>query len=135
MTVKYQVERRPIGPTGKIYRGTQPGDYVSILSNPYDTALGGATGMVTSVKAIDSGSGGHASYVPAGNPVPDIVNSSSNYVYSHVVEVTGEPWLVYSTHFSIESALDSAAPLASAVGKDNIRIVKVLNHNTQFTLS
>lgn len=134
MGVKYQVERRPIGPTGKVYRGTQPGDYVSVLSNPTDQALGGPEGLVTSIKQLGSGSGAAPKYVPAGFTIPPLVKASSTQEFSHVVEVSGEPWLTHSTHYSVESALESAAPLAGAIGQDNVRIVKVISHTTLFKI-
>lgn len=135
MTVKYQVERRPIGPTGRVYRGTQPGDYISVLSNPTDTALGGASGLVNTIKPLGTGSGAAPKYVPAGFDIPPLQKASSTNEYSHVVELNGEPWLAHSTHFSIESALESAAPLAGAIGQENVRLIKILNHTTQFKLN
>lgn len=119
MTVKYQVERRPIGPTGKIYRGAQTGDYVAVPTHP--TKLGNGTGSL-----------GQSSYLyPPGVKVPDPGQSTN----SHMQEINGEPWIVHSTHFSVDSATESAAPLASAIGSENVRIVQVLSHKTFFKLN
>lgn len=134
MVVKFQVERRPIGPSGKVYRGTEPGDYVSVLSNPTHPSLGGPSGIVQGVKPLLRGQSVAVSYVAAGQQIPPLSISAVGEVYSHVVEVSGEPWLVHSSHFSLESALESAAPLAGAIGAENVRIVKVLSHSTQFLL-
>lgn len=126
--VKYQVERRPISANGTVYRGLKNGDYVLTLTNPENIA------DPTKVFALSSGSSGHASFVPVKGVVPTLDAGSSGKIYSHVQEVIGEPWLVHSTHFSIESALDSAAPLAGAIGSENVRIVQVLSHTTTFKL-
>lgn len=146
MTVKYQVERRPIGPTGQVYRGTEPGDYISVLTNPTDPSLGGASGMVKTPKALTTGTVAGPQYIPAGYTIPalakvDTVPSTGGTPakpggtqLSHLVEVSGEPWLVHSTHFSVESALESAAPLAGAIGADNVRIIKVIPHSTSFNI-
>lgn len=134
MVVKFQVERRPIGPTGKVYRGTSPGDYISILSNPTHAKLGSTLGVITTVKPLGSGQGQKISYVPAGFAVPALQSSTNGEDFSHVMELSGEPWLVHSSHFSVDSALSSAAPLAGAIGAENVRIVKVLSHSTNFKL-
>lgn len=135
MVVKFQVERRPVGPTGKVYYGKSPGDYVAILSNPTHPSLGGLSGIVSSIKPLQSGSGASAKYVPAGFTVPPLQTGSSSNEFSHVVEVSGEPWLVHSSHHAIDSAIESAAPLAGAIGAENVRIVKILSHSTQFKLN
>lgn len=135
MVVKFQVERRPVGPTGKVYYGKAPGDYVAILSNPTDPGLGGTLGMITSIKALNSGQSSPVSYVPAGFTIPPLINTTNGKVMSHVVEVSGEPWLVHSSHHAIDSAIESAAPLAGAIGAENVRIVKVLSHSTNFKLN
>lgn len=137
MAVKYQVERRPIGPTGKVYRGIEPGDNVAVLSNPTHKMLGMASGgIVKGISKLGKGQSQTISYVPFGEKTPELkIDTSGTEDYSHVVEVNGEPWLVHSTHFSIESALESAAPLAGAIGKENVRIVKVLSHTTLFKLN
>jgi hypothetical protein len=124
MGVKYQVERRPISKSGKVYRGTGYGDYITVLTHPQNMETPGAVeNLGSTTKAV---------LVPPGVEVPTLGTSSP--AKSHVQEVNGEPWLVHSTHFSVESALESAAPLAGALGKENVRIVKVLSHTTQFKL-
>lgn len=135
MVVKFQVERRPVGPTGKVYYGREKGDGIAILSNPTHKDLGSTSGNITSIKALGRGNGQRVSYVPMGLDIPDLQVSSSTEDFSHVVEQIGEPWLVFSSHHSIESAIESAAPLASAIGAANVRIVKVLNHTTQFKIN
>lgn len=135
MVVKFQVERRPVGPTGKVYYGKSPGDYVAILSNPTHPSLGGNLGIVGSIKTLASGQGMFPSYVPAGFTAPALAKSANGEVFSHIVEVSGEPWLVHSSHHAIDSAIESAAPLAGAIGAENVRIVKVLSHSTQFKLN
>lgn len=119
MVVKYQVERRPIGPTGKIYRGSASGDYVSVPTHP--TKLKGGTGSL----------GQSATLYQPGVTVPDPGQSTN----SHMQEINGEPWIVHSTHFSVDSATESAAPLASAIGAENVRIIQVLSHKTVFKLN
>lgn len=59
---------------------------------------------------------------------------NADYIKAGSFEVKGEPWVVHSTHFSLESALASAAPLATAIGSDNLRIVKVITGGTEFKL-
>lgn len=145
MVVKFQVERRPIGPTGVVYRGTSPGDYIAVLSNPKHEKLGaGVDGYVRSIKKLGEGPGQTVSYVPAGMPVPKLVDTPASSGgststpaskdYTHVMELSGEPWLVHSSHYSVDGALEAAAPLAAAIGADNIRIIKVLSHTTSFNL-
>lgn len=178
--VKYQVERRPISKSGKVYRGTGYGDYVLTLTHPENikgvsetgsASVGtskintfGASPMVSTAgvplipfplgrisgSKDDSGNGrfvaAHAYFVPAEIDSPSLIkefdfgtsaapDKVSATAVSHVQEQNGEPWLVHSTHFSIDSALESAAPLAGAVGTDNVRIVKVLSHTTTFKLN
>lgn len=135
MVVKYQVERRPMGPTGKVYRGSGPGDYVSVLSNPGHKDLGGPGMMITSIKPLARGQSYFPKYVPAGSTVPPLLSGTNGEEYSHVVEVSGEPWLVHSSHHAMDSALESAAPLAGSIGSENVRIVKVLSHTTVFKLN
>lgn len=119
MVVKYQVERRPIGPTGKVYRGSASGDYVSVPTHP--TKLPGGTGRL----------GMSAQLFPPGVKAPD----PDMQTQSHMQEINGEPWIVHSTHFSVDSATESAAPLASAIGAENVRIIQVLSHKTVFKLN
>jgi len=131
--VQYQVERRPISASGKVYRGLGRGDYITTLTNPENieqfsapTDLNPATANVITAK-----------FVPAKVAVPPLSSpggGTTQPAKSHVQEQIGEPWLVHSTHFSVESALDSAAPLAGAIGSDNVRIVQVLSHTTNFKL-
>ena len=135
MVVKFQVERRPVGPTGKVYYGREKGDGVAILSNPTHMSLGGTKGNITAVKPLGRGQGQRISYVPMGNDVPPLTVQSSTEDFSHVVEQIGEPWLVHSSHHSVDSAIEAAAPLASAIGAANVRIIKVLNHTTEFKLN
>jgi hypothetical protein len=137
MSVKYQVERRPMSASGKVYRGTGHGDYVLTLTRPEKNPNGSQIAL--------SAAGGqnivaHCYYIPAGvepKDFPKYVVQSGTYsaeALSHVQEVNGEPWLVHSTHFSIDSALESAAPLAAAIGSENVRIIKVLSHTMEFKL-
>lgn len=132
MVVKFQVERRPVGPTGKVYYGRERGDGVSVLSNPFSAKLGGPSGLVKTVMQICRGS--NASYVPMGGLVIPPLRED-NGEYSHVVEQQGEPWLVHSSHHAIDAAIESAAPLAAAIGAGNVRIIKVMNHTTKFELN
>lgn len=143
--VKYQVERRPIGPSGKVYRGQQPGDYISVLTDPenltnFTTAsiLGGdmqpaSTGGGSAPPKVIS----HAKYVPVGVKAPSLATGTNPNValaVSHVIEQIGEPWLVHSTHFSVESATEGAATLANAIGAENVRIVKVITGALEFKI-
>ncbi|WP_422661758.1 hypothetical protein ACK8P5_25730 (plasmid) [Paenibacillus sp. EC2-1] len=132
--VKYQVERRPITPGGKVIRGSQPGDYVAILTNPENVVP--ATGILNQPVDLASSSGVQAKYIPVGftGPIPPLSTGSSAGAKSHVVEVIGECWLVASTHFSVESATDAAASLANAIGAENVRIVKVITGRTEFKI-
>ncbi len=123
--VKFQVERRPISPDGKVFRGLKPLDYISVPSHAKTVLEGDA---VSGTGTLNFGVG--VTYVPVGEDVP----TPTQVVKSHMVELVGEPWLVVSTHFSIESALAAAAPVAGAIGADNVRIVQVLSHSTQFKL-
>lgn len=124
MSVKYQIERRPISPSGKIYRGLGYGDYITVLTHPQNMSKPG--------KVEELAGNYSAVLVPPGADVPPF--PSTNAPKTHVQEVNGEPWLVHSTHFSIESALTSIAPLASAIGTENVRIVKVLSHAMELKL-
>ncbi len=136
MVVKFQVERRPIGPTGKVYYGREKGDGVALLANPMHETLGGKTnGLISSVKPLNSGQSSSAKYVPMGLEVPPHVKTQNSEEISHVVEQIGEPWLVYSSHHSVDAAIAAAAPLAAAIGATNVRIIKVLSHTTEFKLS
>lgn len=122
MVVKYQVERRPISANGKVYRGSKSGDYVFLPSDPE------RLGAITAGGAyLGSGAGAY----PPGAKLPELGSS----IRSHFVEVNGEPWVVHSTHFSVDSATESAAPLASAIGAENVRIIQVLSHKTVFKLN
>ena len=132
MVVKYQVERRPIGPTGKIYYGREYGDGVTVLSNPDHQNL---KPMGSSPKPLSKGEGISPKYVPMNAVIPPLVKHDDGEEFSHLVEQIGEPWLVHSTHHSVDSAIESAAPLASAIGAANVRIIKVLNHTTEFKLN
>lgn len=126
MGVKYQVERRPISPTdGKVYRGTGYGDYIVVPTE--------SVKLTSLQKGSTQGTGLGASIYPAMTPSANIKTSQT--ITTNFVELNGEPWLVHSTHFSVESAIESAAPLAGALGKENVRIVKVLSHTTQFKLN
>lgn len=136
MVVKFQVERRPIGPTGKVYYGRERGDGVALLANPMHELLGGLTnGIINAVKPLDSGQSGVTRYVPMGLDVPPHNKSQNGEDISHVVEQVGEPWLVFSSHHSMDAAIAAAAPLASAIGADNVRIIKVLSHKTEFKIN
>lgn len=129
---KYQVERRPITDSGTVLRGLQNGDYVLTLTDP--KAITDPTVQTSLSKPIPSSPTQAASYfIPAGKQPTGI--AATQQPMSHVKEIPGEPWLVHSTHSSIESALDSAAPLASAIGSDNVRIVQVLSHKMNFKLN
>ena len=136
MVVKFQVERRPIGPTGKVYYGRERGDGVSLLANPMHKTLGGKTnGIINAVKPLNSGQGGISRFVPMGLTVPPHNKTPNGEDISHVVEQIGEPWLVFSSHHSVDAAIAAAAPLAAAIGANNVRIIKVLNHATEFKLN
>lgn len=129
--VQFQVERRPISANGKVYRGLQSGDYITTLTHPENiTNFTAATDLAGTSNAVP------AKFVPAKVEVPSITGTGGSQApaKSHVQEQIGEPWLVHSTHFSVESALDSAAPLSGAIGSDNVRIVQVLSHTTNFKL-
>jgi hypothetical protein len=193
--VMYQVERRPIGDDGHVYRGLDTGDYVltktkadvkttdiveiARLSNATGTGVlsahitttGSTLPSVTPPKMLDSsgalintpagilpdpagGSSGSSSIALINSrvrilrdkePTPPYDYSTSagtsqsastftQSVKTHFREVVGEPWVVYSTHFSIESAIESAALIASALGAENVRIVKVITGAFQFKL-
>lgn len=134
MTVKFQVERRPIGPTGKVYYGRERGDGVAVLSYPEHDSLGGVSQLVRTVRPLGSGSGQRPSYVPMNMTIPKLQSESSTKDFSHVVEQVGEPWLVFSSHHSADAAVASAAPLAAAIGAANVRIIKVISHTTEFKL-
>lgn len=136
MTVKFQVERRPIGPTGKVHYGREKGDGVAVLSNPnHETLLGtNEKKAMNSARPLHTGQSGRPKYVPMGLDVPLLVKGSNVEEYSHMVEQVGEPWLVFSSHHSADAAVASAAPLAAAIGADNVRIIKVISHTTEFKL-
>ena len=140
MVVKFQVERRPIAPTGKVLYGRERGDGVAILSNPEHKALGGMKGG--NGRAVPLGKTAGTQSVPYYIPmnvsistVPPVNASSGAEIYSDIIEQIGEPWLVYSSHHSIGAATESAAPLAAAIGAANVRIIKVLSHTTEFKLN
>ena len=140
MVVKYQVERRPIAPTGRVLYGRERGDGVAILSNPDNAKLAGIKGIGGKAMPLGKTAGTAAVpyYVPMNvspSTVPPVSASSGAEIYSDVIEQVGEPWLVFSTHHSVESAIEAAAPLASAIGAANVRIIKVLNHTTEFKLN
>lgn len=128
--VKYQVERRPIGDDGHVYRGLSSGDYITIKTH-HNAPLGNIEVITGDARTLAAKLLGPKDSLP-----PLIVTQGDNKceAKTHFREVTGEPWLVHSTHFSIESALESAAPLAAAIGAENVRIVQVLSHTTIFKL-
>lgn len=140
MVVKFQVERRPIGPSGKVFYGKERGNGVAVLSDPDNKSLNGIRGANGKIMPLGktAGTASVPQYVPmsvdpAGVPV---VNATSGAeIYSHAVEQVGEPWLVYSSHHSVDAAIAAAAPLAAAIGANNVRIIKVLNHATEFKLN
>lgn len=144
MSVKYQVERRPINASGKVYRGTRYGDYITVLTDSSNSRIAGdmskggrpyPSSPSTGVPSTSYTSLGESVRVyGAGQPVTELSNSDRP-TYSNIQELSGEPWLVHSTHFSIDSALESAAPLAGAIGAENVRIIKVLSHTTMFKLN
>lgn len=119
MVVKYQVERRPIGSNGKIFRGTGKEDRIAVIEPTARKTMTSGTSM-----------GDVAFY-----DIQDINKPTYSSDYSRVQAQNGEPWLVHSTHFSVDSATESAAPLASAIGAENVRIVQVLSHKTFFKLN
>ena len=127
MVVKFQVERRPIGPDGVVYYGREQSNGVALLSHMTAKQLGDTPGRFNAPKAL----GMSSRYFPMGHKVvaPDGVTT-----YTQVVEQIGEPWLVYSSHHSVDAAISAAAPLAAAIGSDNVRIIKVLSHSTEFKL-
>lgn len=139
MVVKFQVERRPISANGKIYRGSGYGDYITVMSHAENIEFLAAgsgvrpkrTNWATSFPISTSQSPAH--FVPVGAVVPPLGTQSP--ALSHVQEISGEPWLVHSSHHAIDSAIESAAPLAGAIGAENVRIVKVLSHSTNFKLN
>lgn len=134
--VMYQVIRRPISSNGKVYRGTGYGDFITILTNPDALKVNGVFPTVpTDLGSTASGSE-TVKFLPVGTTAPRFTGggSSAQPAKSHVEEVSGEPWLVHSTHFSIESATGSAAPLAASIGSENVRIVKVITGSFEFKL-
>lgn len=126
MSVKYQVERRPIGPDGKIYRGLNSGDYITVPTN--------SNALLDTFRVDRYSLGLGAQLYQATASAKDYDASKNSSLTSNMIELTGEPWIVHSTHFSIDSALSSVAPLASAVGSENVRIVKVLSHAMELKL-
>lgn len=60
---------------------------------------------------------------------------TGDYVQANGKDQQGEPWIVHSTHYSIDSAKNSAATLASAISSENVRIVKVITGSTVFKLN
>lgn len=140
MVVKFQVERRPIGPTGKVFYGKDRGNGVAVLSDPDHKQMAGAMGTAGRIIPLGktAGTSSVPQYVPMGvdlSGLPVVNAASGAEIFSHAVEQVGEPWLVFSTHHSIDSAIEAAAPLAAAIGATNVRIIKVLNHTTTFKLN
>ena len=140
MVVKFQVERRPIAPTGRVLYGRERGDGVAILSNPDNAKIAGIKGVGGRAMPLGKTAGTQAVpyYVPMNiDPaaVPPVNAASGAEVYSDVIEQVGEPWLVFSSHHSVDAAIAAAAPLAAAIGAANVRIIKVLSHTTEFKLS
>ena len=139
MVVKYQVERRPIGPDGTVYYGKERGNGVAVLSDSNNDglkAIHGPNGNIADLAKTQS-TKATARYIPMNREItPNGINPTTGaIVYSEVVEQQGEPWLVYSQHHSLDAAIASAAPIAGAIGANNVRIIKVLSHAAQFKLN
>ena len=49
--------------------------------------------------------------------------------------ITGQPWILHSVHFGVDEALKAAKPLIISNGEDNIKICKILSHETIVKMS
>lgn len=109
--VQYYVMKRPKHPqTGEIVRGKTTGatrnpdgsvNEGSTVWFPAATTTEGANGTLMSTTAAMTGANG---------------------------SLDGEPWILHSVHFSVEDAIAASKPVVSAVGSENVKILKSIAH-------
>jgi hypothetical protein len=114
--VQYFVMKRPKHPiTGEIVRGKTAG----ATRNPDGSVNVGSTLWYAK---NDTSPGTNGTLMSTTAPLTTVGASAD------AAQVDGEPWILHSTHFSVEDAVDAAKPVISAVGSENVKILKSIAH-------
>lgn len=116
--VQYYVFKRPKHPTtGEVVRGKASG----ATKNADNSINTGATLWYPDALTTPA-------VQPAGGSNGTLMSVTSPFLEAKRGQVDGEPWILHSTHFSLEDAVSAAKPVVSAVGSENVKILKGIAH-------
>jgi hypothetical protein len=117
--VQYFVFKRPKHPeTGEIIRGKIGGAKRNI-----DNSI--AEGGTLWFPAVTTTKGANDSYM---STTAASTNASTG-------KIDGEPWILHSSHFALEDAIAQSKSVISAVGSENVKILKSIAHELDVILS
>jgi hypothetical protein len=115
--VQYWVFKRPKTERGRIVYGAELGATKDNLNQVFQ----GETLLINN--------GGTVDQIDSSDPL-DIRNHYDVAADASWEPISGQPWILHSVHFGVAEALKSAKPLIVSNGEDNVKICKILSHET-----
>ncbi len=115
--VQYWVFKRPKNARGRIIYGAELG----ATKDDFGQIFQGETLLMNNGGTIDQ---------PLSTDPTNIRNTIDVAPDAVWEPIIGQPWILHSVHFGVDEALKTAKPLIIANGEDNVKICKILSHET-----
>ena len=119
--VQYYVFKRPKNSRGRIIYGAELG----VTTTDMGVTHQGETLLINNGATKD----------PTESTDPENIRNSLTLADCAWEPIVGQPWILHSVHFGVSEALKSAKPLVIALGEDNVKICKLLEHTINVTMA